>query len=68
MTNPTNVVESFNEAVTRDENFVDGKIDWNFVEADVYMDASEFGFDIPDDFDVLFNTLASEFEQAQNAA
>jgi len=68
MTNPTNVVESFNEAVTRDENFVDGKIHWNFVEADVYMDSSEFGFAIPDDFDVLFDTLASEFEQAQHAA
>ena len=62
MKTPTNVVESFNTAVQLDENFDEvGNINWNFVEADIHIDASEFGFDIPEDFDVLFETLIAEF-------
>jgi hypothetical protein len=46
----TKMGRAFNKAITNPENFnEDGSVNWNFVDADVYMDVK------PDD-QVLFNT------------
>ena len=38
---------SFNKAVTNSENInKDGSINWNFVDADCYMDLSDINFDL----------------------
>ena len=36
--------EAFDKAITNKENFnADGSVNWNFIDADVYMDANTYG-------------------------
>ena len=39
---PANVVKAFKEAIARPENYVDGKVDYNFIEADVFLDCPKY--------------------------
>ena len=37
----TNLTEAFDTAVKKTENWINGEISWDYVEADVYMDLGE---------------------------
>ena len=57
------LVVSFNNAVNNPENLDErGEINWNFVDADIHMDAGEAGLTLPEDYHIIFNELADEFE------
>ena len=54
------IIESFNRAVEKQENLnADGSINWNFVDADMYMELSIFypGEYICECFDALADRL-----------
>lgn len=54
---------SFYAAVGNPENSPNGVLNWNFVDADVCLDASEAGLTIPDEwFDSYFGILAEAVE------
>lgn len=60
------LIVSFNNAVRNPENLDDnGRIDWNFVDADIHMDAGEVDKVVPEDWYNVFNDLADEFELNQ---
>lgn len=60
------LIVSFNNAVLNPENLDDnGRIDWNFVDADIHMDAGEVDKVVPEDWYNVFNDLADEFELNQ---
>lgn len=57
----TQLAKAFNRAVTTAENInEDGSINWNFVDADCYMDLADSKSDLPADIDYIeqFNYLA----------
>ena len=57
------LVISFNNAVKNPENLDErGDINWNFVDADIHMDANDAGLTLPEDYHIIFNELADEFE------
>lgn len=59
------LVESFNIAVRSEENLrEDGSVNWNFVDADIHMDAGEAGLSIPEEWFVMFDHLANVYEKA----
>lgn len=54
--------ESFTKAVSNEENWTDGKINWNFVDSDVYMDVSPKLKMVPaDKYMEVFDALADKF-------
>jgi len=53
---------SFWNAVKNPENFEDGEINWNFVDADIHLDAGEAGMSVPNEWYETFNDLADQFE------
>lgn len=60
------VQESFQSAIENPENInIDGSINWNYVEADVWLDLSEsfdgINEDIEEDIGPLFDNLATEY-------
>ena len=60
------LIVSFNNAVRNPENLDDnGRIDWNFVDADIHMDAGEVDKVVPEEWYNVFNELADEFELNQ---
>lgn len=60
------LIVSFNNAVRNPENLDDnGRIDWNFVDADIHMDAGEVDKVVPEEWYNIFNDLADEFELNQ---
>ena len=60
------LIVSFNNAVLNPENLDDnGRIDWNFVDADIHMDAGEVDKVVPEEWYNVFNDLADEFELNQ---
>jgi len=60
------LIVSFNNAVRNPENLDDtGRIDWNFVDADIHMDAGEVDKVVPEEWYNVFNDLADEFELNQ---
>ena len=57
----TQLAKAFNRAVTTAENINnDGSINWNFVDADVYMDLADINSDLPANIDYIeqFDYLA----------
>jgi hypothetical protein len=54
--------ESFTKAVSNEENWTDGKINWNFVDSDVYMDVSPKLKMVPSEkYMEVFDALADKF-------
>lgn len=59
------IVEAFNAAVKRPENyFEDGTINWNFVESDVFMDLEDYA-EQAREIDAQFCELAEEYIEVQ---
>jgi len=59
----SDLIVSFNDAVANPENRnSDNTINWNFVDADIHMDASEAGMSVPNEWYETFNDLADEIE------
>lgn len=57
---------SFNTAVRNPENLnEDGSINWDFVDADIHMDAGEADKVVPNDWYNTFNDLADQLEANQ---
>jgi len=57
------LIVSFNNAVVNPENLDErGDINWNFVDADIHLDAGDAGLTLPEDYHIIFNELADEFE------
>ena len=57
---------SFNTAVLNPENLnEDGSINWNFVDADIHMDAGEADKVVPEEWYNTFNDLADQLEANQ---
>ena len=63
---PANLARSLNKAVSTPENIqANGHVNWNFVDADVYMDMHQFGEkDTNKDHYAMFDFLAEAFEKA----
>ena len=62
---PKEMMQSFNKAVSLVENLqLDGSVNWNYIDADVYMDMS--AKNLLDDawYMVWFNKLADDYEAA----
>ena len=62
---PKEMMQSFNKAVSLVENLqLDGSVNWNYIDADVYMDMS--AKKLLDDkwYMVWFNRLADDYEAA----
>ena len=66
-----NFEEAFNAAVKREENFKDGTINWDFIDADVVsimleedpmMELSDFDY-YRELYEDLFDTFATNWEQ-----
>jgi len=54
--------QAFDLAVENPDNYnTDGSINWNFIDADVYMDANTYGM-TQDDYLAQFDKLANEWE------
>ena len=55
----TNLARAFNKAVTNLDNFREGKLDWDFIDADVYMDLAQSADyrTIPSNYIEQFNYL-----------
>ena len=63
---PLQMKQSFNKAVSLSENLqLDGSVNWNWVDADVYMDMDQFGeSDTNRDHYVMFDMLCDAYEVA----
>ena len=63
---PLRMKQSFNKAVSLSENLqLDGSVNWNWVDADVYMDMHQFGeSDTNQDHYIMFDMLCDAYEQA----
>ena len=54
----TNLARAFNKAVTSLDNFQEGNLNWNYVEADVYMDLKQSAETlVPSNYIEQFNYL-----------
>ena len=54
--------EAFDKAINNAENFnEDGTVNWNFIDADVYMDANTYGM-TQEQYLADFEKLANEWE------
>ena len=59
---PKQMMQSFNKAVSLSENLLpDGSVNWNFVDADVYMELSSAKTLQSDMYMVWFNELADAY-------
>jgi len=59
------LVDSFNNAVRNPDNLLgDGSVNWNFVDADIHMDAGEAGLSIPEEWFEMYDHLANVYEKA----
>jgi len=57
------LIVSFNNAVRNPENLDErGRINWNFVDADIHLDAGEVDKSVPESWYNVFNELADEIE------
>tara|TARA_B100001057_G_scaffold477457_1_gene546669 strand:- start:652 stop:864 length:213 start_codon:yes stop_codon:yes gene_type:complete len=57
--------EAFDKAIVNSENHnTDGSINWNFIDADVYMDANTYGMS-QSEYIAKFDTMADEWEASQ---
>lgn len=58
----TLIKDAFTKAVSNEENWENGKINWNFVDADVYMDVSpKFQMVPAETYMEIFDELADKF-------
>ena len=69
MTIPLNVSQAFNRAVSNPENIqTNGSVNWNWVDADVYMDVGPVDTDgnpiSNQEHYAMFDVLASAYEKA----
>ena len=54
--------DAFTKAVSNEENWTDGKINWNFVDSDVFMDVSPKMNMVPvETYMEIFDDLADKF-------
>ena len=59
-----NFEEAFNAAVKREENFKDGTINWDFIDADICMELTVSTYDDHRElYEDLFDTFATNWEQ-----
>ena len=57
--------EAFDKAIVNPENFNDdGSVNWNFIDADVYMDTNTYGM-TQEEYIEQFDKLANEWEASQ---
>ena len=62
---PKEMMQSFNKAVSLVENLqLDGSVNWNYIDADVYMDMSAKNILDKEWYMVWFNKLADDYEAA----
>ena len=62
---PKEMMQSFNKAVSLVENLqLDGSVNWNYIDADVYMDMSAKNILDKEWYMVWFNRLADDYEAA----
>ena len=62
---PKEMMQSFNKAVSLVENLqLDGSVNWNYIDADVYMDMSAKKILDQEWYMVWFNKLADDYEAA----
>ena len=62
---PKEMMQSFNKAVSLVENLqLDGSVNWNYIDADVYMDMSAKRILDQEWYMVWFNKLADDYEAA----
>ena len=62
---PKEMMQSFNKAVSLVENLqLDGSVNWNYIDADVYMDMSAKKLLDNKWYMVWFNRLADDYEAA----
>ena len=62
---PKEMMQSFNKAVSLVENLqLDGSVNWNYIDADVYMDMSAKNILDKEWYMVWFNQLADDYEAA----
>jgi hypothetical protein len=55
------LIVSFNNAVNSLENLDErGRINWNYVDADIHLDASDAGKVVPEEWYEVFDDLADE--------
>ena len=60
------LIVSFNKAVINPENLDErGRVNWDFVDADIWMDAGEVDKVVPEEWYNVFNDLADDFELNQ---
>jgi len=58
----SDIISSFNAALIKKENInEDGSINWNFVDADIYLDLLESNMTMPPEYPDIFNRLIDEF-------
>jgi len=57
------IVRSFRAAVDREENWTDDGINWNFVDADMYMEVKPMNSKEQEKYLRMFNDMADNFEQ-----
>jgi len=58
----SDIISSFNAALIKEENInKDGSINWNFVDADIYLDLLESNMTMPPEYPDIFNRLIDEF-------
>ncbi len=58
----TELKKSFIAAINNAENYQFGKINWNFVDADLHMDAGEVNKVLPEDYDAIFEEFVSMYQ------
>ena len=57
--------EAFDKAIVNPENWnADGSVNWNFIDADVYMDTNTYGM-TQEEYIKQFDKLADEWEASQ---
>ena len=62
---PKEMMQSFKKAVSLVENLqLDGSVNWNYIDADVYMDMSAKNILDKEWYMVWFNKLADDYEAA----
>lgn len=59
------ITKAFNEALGREENWLETGVNWNFVEADMFLDLPN-SLDNSEQISTVFDQLATEFEKSNS--
>lgn len=60
------IAQAFNEAISREENWLETGVNWNFVEADMFLEIPN-SLDHSEQISTVFDQLATEFEKSNNS-